>query len=60
METLLSAVLMRWQKDNGLPSESADEQLSKRWDTLTELQKEWLHTFGHLWDLTQMEVQNGK
>jgi hypothetical protein len=46
---LLSAALCGWQKNNGLPQESADEQLCNRKE-LTENQKEWLRAFCNLWD----------
>jgi hypothetical protein len=51
VELLLSAVLSGWQQNHSLPPQSADEQISRK--GLAILQKEWLHTFSKLWDLTQ-------
>lgn len=49
-EGLLCSLLGQWCVEQGLECESADE-MSHR-DDITEAQREWLYTFGELWDAT--------
>jgi hypothetical protein len=58
VQALLSLVLQGWQSNQGLPAQSADEQLLSE-DT-TEVQRRWLETYCRLWDINQdMEPKNG-
>ena len=47
---LLCDVLEQWCAEQGLPYESADELALH--SNVDERQKQWLHAFGRLWELT--------
>lgn len=55
VQHLLSLTLNGWQQNQGLPAQSADEQLLR--EGITQAQYRWLETFSRLWDVTQEQDQ---
>jgi len=53
LETLLSAVLQAWLKNQDLPQQCAEELYNDRYVRMTKDQRNWLFHYIMLWDTTQ-------